>query len=306
MLKLPQAKEEESNSKVGEDSPNTKIKKKWEFKLSLFNLHNNKALSSPSSRSEQEPEQPPALPKPEKLPAQSSDRTDQQCSTKKQMKKRGEPILPSNRTELIQAKLKGEVKPKVAPKQSWMSRLFLKKPSVKVLLPPKEDDPIAELESGKKKKKQKKKEEVQEEAEDLELMMEKICGLCARSTPVFFYKNEEQVKRLPERSLTPLLQELKEDMKLKANYLKYLKVSTRFIEACHCAEPVHAYCLSAQVTRSKKIYCPTCKEPFRYFIKEEKICDTKLLKLVALYFLVFALILLGLVGIMIFDGYLKF
>jgi hypothetical protein len=137
-------------------------------------------------------------------------------------------------------------------------------------------------------------------------MMEKICGLCARTTPVFFYKNEEQVKRLPERSLTPLLQELKEDMKHKANYLKYLKVSTRFIEACHCAEPVHAYCLSAQVTRSKKIYCPTCKEPYRYFIKEEKICDTKLLKLVAIYFLVFVLILLGLAGIMIFDGYLKF
>lgn len=41
--------------------------------------------------------------------------------------------------------------------------------------------------------------------------------------------NEDQVKRFPERSLTPLTLSMKEDMYKRANYLKYLKVSTKFI-----------------------------------------------------------------------------
>jgi hypothetical protein len=82
MLKKPQSKEEESKLKSDEDSPNTKIKKKWDFKLSLFNLHNNKALSPEvTSKSELEPEQPAALPKPEKPLANSSEDTSQHCST---------------------------------------------------------------------------------------------------------------------------------------------------------------------------------------------------------------------------------
>jgi hypothetical protein len=67
------------------------------------------------------------------------------------------------------------------------------------------------------------------------------------------------VRRLPERSLTKLLLLLKEDMQKKAAYLKYLKVSAKFIEACDCEEKVHAYCLTAQVTRSQKIHSV---EPF--------------------------------------------
>jgi len=62
----------------------------------------------------------------------------------------------------------------------------------------------------------------------------KVCKLCNRETPLYFYQQEDVVKRLPERSLTQLLSELKEDMDEKANYLKYLKISAKFINPCGC------------------------------------------------------------------------
>ena len=111
---------------------------------------------------------------------------------------------------------------------------------------------------------------------------------------------------MPERSLTPLLLSLKEDMQKKAAFLRYLKVSTKFIEPCLCQDPVHQYCISALVTRTKKIYCQTCNQPYKYFIKEEKICNTKLLKLIAAYIVVFAASMVATVGLMIIDGYLKY
>lgn len=163
-----------------------------------------------------------------------------------------------------------------------------------------------------KKKKKKGTKKVKDESDqnqdysDVEHLVEKVCTLCQRPIPVFFFKNEEQVKRLPERSLTPLLLLLKDDMQKKAAFLKYLKVSTKFIEACSCVDPQHSYCLSAQVTRSKKIFCHTCKDPYKYFIKEEKICNTKLLKLIATYIVVFVVAMLCTSGLMIIDGYMKF
>ena len=114
------------------------------------------------------------------------------------------------------------------------------------------------------------------------------------------------MRRLPERSLTKLLLLLKEDMQKKAAYLKYLKVSAKFIEACDCEEKVHAYCLTAQVTRSQKIQCEVCKQPFRYFIKKEKVCNAKLTKLVFGYISAFLLAILLLVALIIIDGWLKF
>jgi hypothetical protein len=95
-------------------------------------------------------------------------------------------------------------------------------------------------------------------------------------------------------------------MEKKASYLKYLKVSTKFLDACNCPDQVHSYCLSALVTRKKKIYCHTCSEPYKYFIKEEKLCNPKLFKIIAIYVLVFLVSLTTTIGLMIFDGYLKF
>lgn len=122
---------------------------------------------------------------------------------------------------------------------------------------------------------------------------------------MFFFQNDDQVKRLPERTLSPLLLDLKQDMQRKKEYLKYLKVSTKFIEACSCDQHVHQYCLSAQVTKQRKIFCSQCGDHYKYWIKEEKICNSKLLKLIASYIVFFILVLLCTVGVMMIDGYLK-
>lgn len=99
---------------------------------------------------------------------------------------------------------------------------------------------------------------------------------------------------------------LKEDMRKRAAYLKYLKVSTKFIESCECPEPVHSYCLSALVTRTRKIQCNNCNEPFNYFIKKEKICNAKLLKLIIGYLLVFGIAMICTAGLIILDGWMKY
>ena len=52
-------------------------------------------------------------------------------------------------------------------------------------------------------------------------------------------------RRLPERALTQLLSDLKTDMEAKANYLKYLKISAKFISPCNCkSRMVHSYCIT--------------------------------------------------------------
>ena len=60
------------------------------------------------------------------------------------------------------------------------------------------------------------------------------------------------MRRLPERVLTKLLQDLKTDMEAKANYLKYLKISAKFIKPCLCNERkrVHSYCQTALIIRN--------------------------------------------------------
>ena len=79
----------------------------------------------------------------------------------------------------------------------------------------------------------------------------KSCKLCNREQPLYFYQQEDIVKRLPERALTQLLSDLKEDMEAKANYLKYLKISAKFINPCGCTNNmVHSYCMTAKIIRS--------------------------------------------------------
>lgn len=39
-----------------------------------------------------------------------------------------------------------------------------------------------------------------------------ICKLCMREQPLYFYQQEDIVRRLPERSLTKLLTQMKHDL----------------------------------------------------------------------------------------------
>jgi hypothetical protein len=129
--------------------------------------------------------------------------------------------------------------------------------------------------------------------------------LCERHIPVIFYQNDEQVKRLPEKSLTNFLLDMKNDLQNRASYLQYLRVSTKFIQACECDSPVHSYCATALIIRSQSIFCEKCREPYRLFIKEEKVCSNRLFKLVAIYIVVLVSSIAVAIAVMILDGYLK-
>ena len=98
---------------------------------------------------------------------------------------------------------------------------------------------------------------------------------------------------------------MKEDLENKVSYLMYLRVSTKFLDACQCDEPVHSYCITAKIIRTQSIFCEKCKEPYRLFIKEEKMCSTRLFKLLALYFVVLLVSVAVTVGVVILDGFLK-
>ena len=61
-----------------------------------------------------------------------------------------------------------------------------------------------------------------------------VCRLCEREQPLYVYQQQEILKRTPERSLTELLLKMKQDVKEKLMYLKYLRVSGKFCEPCDC------------------------------------------------------------------------
>jgi len=70
-------------------------------------------------------------------------------------------------------------------------------------------------------------------------------------------------------------------------------------------EPLHSYCVTAKIIRTQSIFCERCKEPYKLFIKEEKMCSNKLSKLLALYFVVLICAIAIAIGILILDGHLK-
>ena len=79
------------------------------------------------------------------------------------------------------------------------------------------------------------------------LINERNCSLCNRELPLFFYGNEEQIKRMPSRSMTKLLQDMKADLEKHVHYLKAMRVSPKFIQPCRCEKPVHTYCMTASI-----------------------------------------------------------
>ena len=132
------------------------------------------------------------------------------------------------------------------------------------------------------------------------------CHLCNRETPLYFYQQEDVVRRLPERALTKFLQDLKTDMEAKANYLKFIKISAKFIKPCLCERKlVHSYCQTALLIRNEKIYCERCGEAFNLFIMKEKKCSSKLVALLAKYFLFLLIMLVCAALFLITDAFLK-
>ena len=114
------------------------------------------------------------------------------------------------------------------------------------------------------------------------------------------------MRRLPERALTQLLSDLKTDMEAKANYLKYLKISAKFISPCNCkSRMVHSYCITAWIIRSKRIFCTKCGAAYNMFIKQEKMCSGKLLTLLFKYFLFLMIMFMAAAFFLILDAFMK-
>ena len=86
-----------------------------------------------------------------------------------------------------------------------------------------------------------------------------VCKLCAKESPILFFKNEEIIKRMPERLMTPFLLSMKADLLNKAPYIKYLKASSKFTKPCNCKNPVHTYCITAEVFRNARVNCSKSK-----------------------------------------------
>jgi hypothetical protein len=114
------------------------------------------------------------------------------------------------------------------------------------------------------------------------------------------------IKRLPERHLSPLLLGLKQDFALKKLYLKFLRIHSRFINPCKCQHKYqHAYCITAQVVRSQKIFCKDCGSYFHLYVKSEKLCSYQLFSVIGKYIFMFLMLLLSAQCILILDSYLK-
>ena len=99
---------------------------------------------------------------------------------------------------------------------------------------------------------------------------------------------------------------MKSDLMAKAPYLKFLKVSSKFIKACDCKSPVHAYCITAQVIINACIYCKKCGCQYKVFVKQEQICSEKLLKLIAAYSIGIIIAMFFFCVLVLIDSYLKF
>ena len=101
----------------------------------------------------------------------------------------------------------------------------------------------------------------------------KVCKLCKRQTPLYFWSNDDQFNRLHDRALTPLLQEMKKDSTTN-QYLKYFRVKQNFIEPCNCKnKKVHAYCMTAKIVYDKQIICEKCRCYYKLSLKKEKVCS---------------------------------
>ena len=70
--------------------------------------------------------------------------------------------------------------------------------------------------------------------------------MCKRNRPVF--AGDDDIKRLPEASMSKFLKVLKADTIKKQRYLNQLRITPKFIQACTCPQSiVHSYCLTAKI-----------------------------------------------------------
>ena len=114
------------------------------------------------------------------------------------------------------------------------------------------------------------------------------------------------IKRLPERYLSPLLKSLKKDFNNKRQYLKFLRINAKYINPCNCEDKLHhAYCVTAQVVRTQKIYCKDCGAYYHLYVKSEKLCSSQLFSVIGRYICLFILLIAFAQCTLLLDSFLK-
>ena len=135
--------------------------------------------------------------------------------------------------------------------------------------------------------------------------------MCNRAEPLFFYGNEDAVKRLPEGYLSPIQKRMKRDLKRSSKkyqpgyYLKYLNCSSKFIQPCDCGTFVHSYCMTAKIIQDRKIYCPGCESHYNFSIKREQGLISALANVMAHYTFLLIAIFGSICLFILADHYLK-
>ena len=132
------------------------------------------------------------------------------------------------------------------------------------------------------------------------------CYMCQRSRPIFLVDSDDMILRLPERFLPPFLKQLKQDFLNKRQYLKFLRISSKFIQVCGCQHKVsHAYCATASVLRTQKIYCKDCFSYYSLYVKSERVFSSEYVGGMARLTTLCTVIIGAIYGIYEIDRYLK-
>ena len=132
------------------------------------------------------------------------------------------------------------------------------------------------------------------------------CFMCQRSRPIFLVDSDDMILRLPERFLPPFLKQLKQDFLNKRQYLKFLRISSKFIQVCGCQHKVsHAYCATASVLRTQKIYCKDCFSYYPLYVKSERVFSSEYVGGMARLTSLCTVIIGAIYGIYEIDRYLK-
>lgn len=116
----------------------------------------------------------------------------------------------------------------------------------------------------------------------------------------------DEVLRIPDRTLCQFLRNLKQDFLNKRQYLKFIKITSKFIQICKCSQKIcHSYCATAHVLRNQRIYCIDCFHYFRLYVRSERIFSTFYTSRVIRMLVLFIFNAVIIYGVYELDRYLK-
>ena len=130
--------------------------------------------------------------------------------------------------------------------------------------------------------------------------------MCEKQRPIFIVESDDMILRLPDKFLPQFLRDLKRDFINKRQYLKFLRINSKLIQICKCEHKLcHAYCITAYVMRTQKIYCKDCFSYYHLYVRSEKLLSSEYLGGLFRLILLFLACSACIYGIYELDHYLK-